>query len=278
MLVQREKQIICGKEYKEVDIIKAFTNKKMSGRGKKRAVSSPKQQKLNDKNSRRYFVQLINANFVDFRDNLVHLTYEDGKIPKTIEEAERNARNFIRRINYILKKKNKGNCKYICVTSDTSSKSGKLVRVHHHIILSCELSREEILSMWNYGRININELQGEKDKFHKLCEYLKKNTRSGRRWISSLNLKKPLRTVPNDNKYTSREIEKLAKAPLNIKYWERKYPGWTLINTEDAYIAEYNELTGWSIYLKLMRIKDTKKRRADKKHSYYCIKSAHYQE
>ena len=218
--------------------------------------SKKKQKRYNYKMSKNTFNERTDEILSNENTKILCLTHCKQRSKATAHKA---VKNYIRRINYLCKKRGLPNCKYICVTSDTSSKSGKLVRVHHHIILSCELSREEILSMWNYGRININELQGEKDKFHKLCEYLKKNTRSGRRWISSLNLKKPLRTVPNDNKYTSREIEKLAKAPLNIKYWERKYPGWTLINTDDAYIAEYNELTGWSIYLKLMRIKDTKK-------------------
>lgn len=256
MLVQREKQIICGNDYKEVDIIKAFTNKKMRGRGKRKEATAPKQKKLNDKNSRRYFLQLINSNFEDFKDWLLHLTYDNEHFPHSVEEAERTVRNFIRRLNYLCKKKGVPNCKYICVTSDTSTKTGKLVRVHHHIILSCELSRAEILSLWNYGRKNLNEIQGEGDKFSKLCEYLRKNTRGGRRWTSSINLKKPMQTVPNDFKYSAREIEKIAKAPLDKAYWERKYKGWELIQADDAYEATYNEITGWSIYLKLRRKKD----------------------
>ncbi len=274
MLVTREKQIICGKDYKEVDIIKAFTNKKLNGRGKKKAVTAPKQQRMNDKNARRYLLQLINTNFVDFRDWLLHLTYEEGKLPRTVEEAERNCKNFLRRLNYLCKKKGLPKCKYISITSDTSTKSGELVRVHHHIVLSCELSRAEILSLWNFGRKNLNELQGEGDKFAKLCEYLKKNCRSGRRWTSSLNLKKPLQTVPNDTKYTAREVEKIAKAPIDISYWERKYPGWTLTDADDAYTVTYNDFTGWNIYLKLRRKKAKKGANLTQSTKAKAIKSA----
>ncbi len=253
MLVTREKQIICGEEYKEVDIINAFTNKKFNGRGPKKELSSPKQKNLNDKNAWRYLCQLINTNFKDFYDFLLHLTFDEEHLPATMDEAISLVKNYMRRLNYRLKKMGKENCKYIIIPTDTSSKDGAIVRIHFHIVLSCDLPREVILKQWSFGRKNLNELQGEKDKYQKLCEYLKKNVRSGRRWISSLNLKKPMMKVPNDNKYTARQVERIAKAPLDIEFWEKKYPGWTLINSDSAYIAEYNDLTGWSIYLKLRR-------------------------
>lgn len=253
MLVTREKQILCGNNYKEVDIIKAFTNKKLCGRGKKKEVTSPCQKNLNDKRAWRYLGQLINTNFEDMTDYLLHLTFSEENLPATIEEGENIVKNYMRRLNYRLKKAGKGNCKYIIIPSVTSSKTGEMVRLHFHIVLSCALERKEILSQWSYGRKNLNELQGEDDKYQKLCEYLKKNFKSGRRWISSLNLKKPMMKAPNDNKYTARQVEKIAKAPVDIEFWEKKYPGWTLINSDSAYSVEYNELTGWSIYLKLRR-------------------------
>ena len=178
MLVQREKQILCGKDYKEVDIIKCATNKKFCGRGKKKALSSPAQKSLNDKKSQRYLTQLINTNFKDFRDSLCHLTYREGNLPLTIEEAEKRVRNFIRRINYELKKRGQDRCKYIIITTETSSKTGELVRVHHHVIISCALSRDEIFSIWQEGRRNIDPLQGEGDKYHALVQYLRKNAGS----------------------------------------------------------------------------------------------------
>lgn len=267
MIVTREKQILCGGDYKEVDIIKCSVGKRLNGRGKKKALSSPAQKSLNDKKSRRYLTQLINTNFKDFRDSLCHLTYKDDKLPATIEEAEKRVRNFIRRINYELKKRGEAKCKYIVITTETSSKTGELARVHHHMIISCALSRDEIFSMWSEGRRNIDPLQGEDDKYNALVEYLRKNagSRNGKKkWISSRGLQKPLEKVPNDMKYTARQVEKLAKAPVDIEFWEKKYPGWTLINTDNAFSAEYNELTGWNIYLKLRR-KNEKGRREGRK-------------
>ena len=253
MNVQREKQTFCGAEYKEIDIYTANTNKAM-GRSPRRCATPPKQQNLNDKNARRYLVQLINTNFRDNTDYLLHLTYDNNNLPATIEEAERNCRNFIRRLNYLLQKQAKENCRYIIVTSDTSTKTGKPIRIHHHIILSCDLSEKEILKNWNYGRRNLNELQGREDKYNKLVEYLKKNTGGKKRWVSSRGLKKP-KVQTNDRKFTRRQIEKIAKAPPDLELWERIYKGWELIKSENAFECTYNDLMGWHISLKLMKKK-----------------------
>jgi len=61
----REKKIDCA-EYREVDIIprtEAAEQASRGKRGKKRKVNAPKQKDLNDKNAKRYLVQLGNGNF-----------------------------------------------------------------------------------------------------------------------------------------------------------------------------------------------------------------------
>lgn len=57
----REKRIYCGEEYLEVDIV-AVTNMPEAGKGK-RGKSSQAQKNLNDKRSKRRFVQIANTNF-----------------------------------------------------------------------------------------------------------------------------------------------------------------------------------------------------------------------
>lgn len=58
----REKRIYCGEEYLEVDIV-AVTNMPKAGKGKK-GKSSQAQKNLNDKRSKRRFVQIANTNFI----------------------------------------------------------------------------------------------------------------------------------------------------------------------------------------------------------------------
>ena len=67
---QREKKIYCGPsdtpDYMEVDIYQYTDNQKTAVKGKrakKEKVSAPKQKNLNDKNAKRYFVQLAESNF-----------------------------------------------------------------------------------------------------------------------------------------------------------------------------------------------------------------------
>ena len=61
----REKKTDCA-NYREVDIIprtEAAEQAARGKRGKKRKVNAPKQKDLNDKNAKRYLVQLGNGNF-----------------------------------------------------------------------------------------------------------------------------------------------------------------------------------------------------------------------
>lgn len=112
----REKKITVGDSYMEVDIIPRTEEKPKKGvRSKKEKVSAPKQRNLNDKNARRYLIELGNGNFGE-GDLHVTLTYKNEFRPQTIEEAERNVTNFIRRINYRRKRKHLDKLKYILVT------------------------------------------------------------------------------------------------------------------------------------------------------------------
>ena len=80
----REKKTYCGKEFMEVDIYSlsdSHLRKKPSR--KKKKVSTPSQQNLNDKNAKRYLRQLAKANFVS-GDLHVSCTYRDDYLPSTM--------------------------------------------------------------------------------------------------------------------------------------------------------------------------------------------------
>ena len=101
----REKKIYCGDRYREVDIFSyTDTQKISSGRGKrskKVRESEPKQKNLNDKNARRYFIQTANLNFGSDPEALhVTATYSGKYLPATVEEAEREVTNYLRRVQY----------------------------------------------------------------------------------------------------------------------------------------------------------------------------------
>lgn len=258
----REKKIYCGENYLEVDIISRIENKIKPGkRSKKEKVSAPKQKRLNDKNARRYFTQLINSNF-DKKDIHITLTYNDKHLPKSLEDANREATNFIRRISYRRKKRNLHPLKYILVTEHGKNIKEKKVRIHHHLIVNNGLSRDEIEDLWRrprkkgqkkgdkLGYVNADRLQPNEYGLKDLSGYLIKNPSGQKRWSSSQNLIKPWSRT-NDHKYTKRQIEKIIKEDPKREYWEKKYPGWILTEINPVYTL----FTGWSIYLKLRKIR-----------------------
>lgn len=95
-------------------------------------------------------------------------------------------------------------------------------------------------------------MQPDENGVAALSKYLTKDPRGKKRWSSSRNLVRP-ESRPNDHKYRKREVERIAKERPGAEYWEKKYPGWTLAENDYAFKVEYNEITGWSMYLKFYR-------------------------
>lgn len=263
----REKKIYCG-EYLEVDIIpRSRTERIPKGkRSKKEKVSAPKQKRLNDKNARRYFVQLVNTNF-GRGDLHVTATYSDDELPETVEDAEREAKNYIRRLDYRRKKEGLSPLKYVLVTECRTEKNGeKPVRIHHHIIINGGLDRDVVESLWSrrkkkgekyrkmIGFVNADRLQPNEYGLEALSRYLMKNPQGKKRWSSSQNLEKPW-SRNNDHKYTKRQVERIIRNSEGRRFWEEKYPGYWLTEWKPV----YNDLIGWCIYLKMRKATKEKK-------------------
>ena len=150
---QREKKIYCGSgntpDYMEVDIYQYTCNQKNAVKGKrakKEKVSAPKQKNLNDKNAKRYFVQLAEANF-GCDDLAVHLSYADEHLPSTPEEAHAIAVTYLRRVAYRRAKEGLPPLKYLLVTQIGRKKQGTH-RIHHHILMNGGLARDAEEDRW----------------------------------------------------------------------------------------------------------------------------------
>lgn len=263
----REKTYYCGENYREIDIFpytqtQQEASRRKGSRSKKEKVTEPKQKNLNDKNAKRYFIQLINANFGE-KDFHITLSYDDKFLPATLEDAEKEAQNYIDRVKYRRKKEGLQPLKYILVT-ENKTKKGK-DRWHHHIIMNGGLDRDVVEELWSrkkkgqkkgesLGTVNSRRLQvGDDGKgMSGLGRYLSKDPKGKKRWNSSKNLDRPWSRT-NDHEYSRREVERIVKNPPGREYWEKRYPGWTLEDTDYGCIAVENEITGWSLYLKLRR-------------------------
>ena len=289
----REKKIDCT-DYREVDIIPRTDNAERAVRGKRKKrekETEPQQKDLNDKNARRYLVQLGNGNF-KIGDLHVSCTYDDMNYPKTVEEAEKIVTNYLRRIAYRRSKlQPEEPMKYILVTEYEFDKDGNTVtRIHHHIIMNGGIKREEIEVMWTKERINwkryesdkeyrewlysrlmgwvnADRLQMNENGIEGLCKYITKNPKGKKRWSSSRNLVRPLPHNPADHKYSRAQVERLAKSPdAGREFFERKFPDYNITSIK----PEYYKDTGWHIYLKMWRKKSkpvSKQKQKQKKKS-----------
>lgn len=247
----REKKYICGRYYMDVAIYNLPDSyKKRKYRNSKQTITSPHQRNLNDKRAKRYFRQLVHTNFAVSGYHLT-LTYSDDNLPVDLDDAKRLTDNFIRRLRNRLKKTDNDSLKYIVV--DERTEKG---RIHHHIIIDCCLSRDEIEGCWRLGRANCDKLQPNERGLAELCAYMQKskeekdvlNPKCKRRWRASKNLKKPVETT-NDNKYNKRKLAKFAIDFENKRLWEKQYPNWEVIEV----IKEVSEYLGESIYIKFKK-------------------------
>ena len=107
--IYREKRYYCG-EYLDVYIFPTY--RQSNGRRSRSKPTTAAQKKLNQRHREEKLVRLLHANFTP--DDLeIHLTYTVQ--PESEEEAARNARNYIRRIQRMRKKAGLPPLKYIVI-------------------------------------------------------------------------------------------------------------------------------------------------------------------
>lgn len=217
----REVKYRCG-EFLDVEFFPVY--KKSKSRRSRYGVSSEGQKLLNQKRSIRRLTRLIHANFSQ-KDYALHLTYSDLYMPETEEEAKRNVFNFLRRLKRFYK--NLGvELKYICVTE----KGKRSNRLHHHLIISGGVSRDDVERIWKMGRANTKRLQFDDNGVAGLSHYVTKQALFYKRWNASKNLINP-DVAKNDYRVTRNKAH-------GICAYEDKslilslYPGYDLSSVE----------------------------------------------
>lgn len=275
----REKKIYCGENYLEVDIV-PVTNMPEAGKKKKRE-SSQKQKNLNEKRSRRRFVQIANTNF-GAGDYHITATYSPDHLPKSLKDAEKGAHKFLDKVKRKMKRDTGRDLKYMLVTEYTpqeaedgeecaqEEESQKAVRIHHHFIINGGLSRDDLELMWSHTRINwkkasdpeyresvdgigfinCDRLQPNENGLEAIVNYINKRKKGCKKWSTSRNLKKP-KIKKNDHKFSFRKLRTLAQTPEDKSYWRNLYRGYEPVSID----FQHNEDTGWSVYLKLKKTK-----------------------
>ena len=215
-------------------------------KAKERKGTTDAQRKLNARKAEEKLVQLINANFVA-GDHLVTCTYAQGKEPPDLSTAQKHMRNYMARVKRLCRRRGLPDPEYVYVTEVTQSNRWG-VRYHHHMVMRCALTREEVETMWikSHGICNTKQAQRLKEGLTGWAKYLAKqvcSTNPGskavelyatkHRWAASKGLKIPQATEA-DKKISRRRVEKIAQdiqrdPDLARLHMEACYPGYEVL-------------------------------------------------
>ena len=227
--IYREKRYYCG-EYLDVYIFPTY--RQSNGRRSRSKPTTAAQKKLNQRHREEKLVRLLHANFTP--DDLeIHLTYTVQ--PESEEEAARNARNYIRRIQRMRKKAGLPPLKYIVVTE----RGGKTGRYHHHITINGGLDRDAAEAAWGLGYANSRRLQFTETGLAGLGHYIVKKPVGKKAWNASKNLIDP-DPKTRDGRISGRRAEELARDTTNNAEYEKLYPGYFLAEAG----AFHNDVNG----------------------------------
>jgi Ribonuclease HI len=235
----------------EIDMYPVFLRKDMS-RAEKAKASREAQKNLNNKNRVKNLVRLINANFCK-RDYIVHLTYEDGYLP-TEERAKKDMQNFLAKVRRRRGKQGLPPLKYIYVTEFVQEGAQtKKVRIHHHLIMSGGLDRDEVEGLWGKGRCRVDRCQPDDFELTGFAKYISKmEQEKGRHsYCTSKNLDKPKvhKSVTKLSRRKFAEIIRMGDGRAELL--ERLYQGRFKYLDSTTYISR--EFGGFYLYSRLRR-------------------------
>ena len=227
-----------------------YTGRPMpEGRARKQAMSSPQQKRLNSKNAIRKCEAIIKANFGQ-DDYLLSPNYNPEHEPATIEDAKREVKNYINRLNYSAKKMGLPKVKALWVI-EQGTKSG---RIHQHILIKTDLPRDFLEKKWGRGYCNADRIQmNRKNALDAIAQYMMKSPKGNRRWNSTHNLVQPWESV-NDNPrmMSRRKVETLREIPVDSEraraIIEGDNPGYIMTSLEKEYREEVGQ---WYFFARL---------------------------
>jgi len=201
-------------------------------RRQKQSATPEKIRRNNEERARRKLIQLMDANFGD-EDLHVTLTY--AETPEW-GRAQRDVKNFVRKIKRLRAKRGLQEMKYIYAIED--DEDGTKKRIHAHMVMSGGISREEIEEIWQKGYANCDRLQPTNEGLEAIARYISKQNRekSRRKWSSSKNLTKP-KTRTSDTKLSNARVKRLARGfdGEAREIMERIYPGYDFVRSQVRY-------------------------------------------
>lgn len=172
------------------------TTGKARRRGRRTGKATAAQVERNQREAVLRLNRLICCNYRG-GDLFVSLKYANGRLPATREEAERLARNFVRRLSRAYRALTGKKLPWVLVTADRSSKTGAPVRLHHHLVLPA-MPRELLAANWPADQFSARWLD-DKGDYIGIAEYMVRNAgyvRGKRTWSTSQGMDKPEFSAP----------------------------------------------------------------------------------
>jgi len=229
----RVKRIRSG-DLLEFEIYPVYKRPPGGVRAKKTQPTTRKQKNQNEKDAKKRFRRLLEANFGK-KDRYVTLT-----TTKKLEERDlrKLVKNYIARWQRARKKAGLPPGKYMGVFEIPTE---RMKKTHIHLIMEGGLhwtdGRYAEETLWPHGRTNCRALQPNEDGLEELSAYLMKDPKGRKRWIYSKGLRQPTVTYA----YISRrEAAKIARDQEKAKEWaEKRAKGkWNARNVQIKY-SEY---------------------------------------
>lgn len=253
----RETVYVCG-DYLDAAVYPVF-----QPAGKRRRRCRPTrelQKKLNQRNAELKFTRLVHNNFTE-QDLAMHLTYQEE--PEDIERAQKNLRNFMLRIKRLRKRLGLEELRYVSCT-EYGKRTG---RIHHHLILSGDIDRDQLEKLWGLGYANTKRLQFGEDGVTGLSHYIVKDHNRYKRWNQSRNLVIPEPMV-SDGRLGREDVKEMQEAieqKTAHDYFEAVYPDFELIEA----VYTKNEINqGDYVLYKMRRRRNRRAQEADPGDSY----------
>lgn len=240
-------------EQLEIEFYPEFTKAQAKEEGVQpidKAKQAKAQKELNGKLARKRFWLLCEHNF-KAGDLWITLTYADE--PASIDVAIANMQKFLRNVNAKRNRRGLPNAKYVYVTEEVSE-DGKIVRIHHHLLMDALMDADTVMSTWRHGgRNDCRRIEKDENGVEGAIRYMTKpiadtkRKKHKRRWNSSTNLEQP----PERKHHQTRpkEIDKMVANHDYIREYvetaktrsgKRRYEGYTYTSSE----VYYNNFNG----------------------------------
>lgn len=216
-----------------------------------KGLTPERQRRHNDRMAMRKIQRKVEENF-DEHDIEVTLTYRGD--PPDMEQAQKDIRNFLRRVKDARKRAGLPDLRYLYVI-EAADPDGGCKRVHHHVLLSGDMDRDEVEKLWKLGRANSIRLQPDEDGLYAIASYLikaKRGAKYAKRWGCSRNLREPkirrALSLPGRSKLTGRKVQKIAEDPKTIL--EQAYPDYVFTSMD---ITRSDYVSGAYVYVRMRR-------------------------